>query len=276
MLDQSPSEGTTYCKTIIKGTLLFVALPPRQFTQVVTSLTTEASCCPWDSSQHVYKTKNHSPWQWYHQGAAIDLHTIYKMSQPTSWMTTLSTIWQQKNASGIPFHHMPTSEDYGRPQTTQWNIKCGELCTLLSEVEACLHSRSYVPYPTTLPILHICPLDTFSLVNHSPNYLPLTKLMLISIVFQVANVPTTGTEVLAELINWLPRNHHLSKLLAEIQACLQPDPCLPYPVILWTHQLNPEHSNWQPLPNYLLLTSVTCNRHPRWQSTNNFQQFWQR
>jgi len=63
--------------------------------------------------------------------------------------------------------------------------------------------------------------------------------MLISIVFQVANLPTTGTAVLAELINWLPPNHHLSRLLAEIQACLQPDPCVPYPVILWTHQLIP-------------------------------------
>ena len=34
-------------------------------------------------------------------------------------------------------------------------------CRLLSEIEAFLHSRSYAPYPTTLPILNICPLDTF-------------------------------------------------------------------------------------------------------------------
>ena len=74
-------------------------------------------------------------------------------------------------------------------------------CTLLSEMEACLHSRPYAPYPTTLPILHICPLDTFSSVNQSPSYLTLTKLMSYLRGFQVATVPTTGTKVLAVLIN---------------------------------------------------------------------------
>jgi len=39
--------------------------------------------------------------------------------------------------------------------------------------------------------------------------------------------------------------------------------------------LNTSVNSWtiligKPLPNYLLLTSVTCNRHSRWQSTNNF------
>jgi len=119
MLDQSPSEGTSYSKTIIKGTLLFVALPPRQFTQVVTSLTTEASCCP--ETLHIIsrKHKNHSPWQWYHKAAANELHTIPPHSH----------IWRT--------------------------------CTLLSEIEACLHSRPYALYPTTHPIIQICPLDTF-------------------------------------------------------------------------------------------------------------------
>jgi len=131
--------------------------------------------------------------------------------------------WQLKHhlaAEGCEWNTIP-------PHAHLWRT-----CTLLSEIEACLHSRPYAPYPTTLPILHICPLDTFSLVNLSPNYLPLTKLMSNLMGFQVATVPTTGTAVLAVLINCLPPKHYLPRLLAEIQACLQPDPCVPYPVIL--------------------------------------------
>jgi len=72
--------------------------------------------------------------------------------------------------------------------------------TLLSEIEACLHSRPYVRYPTTFPILPICTLDTF-IGQPLTHYLLLTKLMSNFIGFQVANVPTTGTAVMAELIN---------------------------------------------------------------------------
>ena len=66
--------------------------------------------------------------------------------------------WQLKHhlaAEGCEWNAIP-------PHSHIWRT-----CTLLSEIEACLHSRPSVLYPTTLPILHICPLDTFSLVNHS-------------------------------------------------------------------------------------------------------------
>ena len=123
-------------------------------------------------------------------------------------------------------------------------------------------------HPTTLPltenvytVVRTKGLSTFqtlcALSDNFPNptYLslghflvgePLTRLPAIDktnvnlIVFQVANVPTTGTAFLAELINLLPPRYHLSRLLAEIQASLQPDPCVPYPVILSTLHLIPE------------------------------------
>ena len=39
----------------------------------------------------------------------------------------LSITWPQKDSSGIPFHHIPTSEDFGRPQLHQ----CIELWVLM-------------------------------------------------------------------------------------------------------------------------------------------------
>ena len=171
---------------------------------------------------------------------------------------------------------MTTLKHHLAAQECEWNTipphaHIWRTCTFLSEIEACLHSRSYAPYPTTLPILHICPLDTF-IGEPLTYYLPWTKLMSISIVFQVENLPTTGTAVMAVLINWLPPTHYLSRLLAEIQACLQPDPFVPYPVILWTQHLIPEHSNW----NHCPVTFCWHQSHatdPRWQSTNNFNSF---
>ena len=77
---------------------------------------------------------------------------------PSTRCHSLHRRWQLKHhlaAEGCEWNTIP-------PHSHIWRT-----CTLLSEIEACLHSRPSVLYPTTLPILHICPLDTFSLVNHS-------------------------------------------------------------------------------------------------------------
>ena len=66
----------------------------------------------------------------------------------------------------------------------------------------------------------------------------------------------------------------LPTLLAEIQACLYSRPLCALPSDPWTQYI----ISWtiligNPLPNYLMLTSVTCNKLPRWHSTNNFNSF---
>ena len=153
MLDQSPSEGTPYSKTIIKGTLLFVALPPRQFIQAVTSLTTEASCC----FETLHNTSTTPRTIHLDNGTTrqqpIELHSIYKMLHSSSEMTTIR---DYLTSEGCDWHFIPPHAPHfgGLWEAAVKSIKYHlrrtlgshiatyeEISTLLTEIEACLNSR---------------------------------------------------------------------------------------------------------------------------------------
>ena len=137
-----------------KGTLLYLfALPPSQFThEVVTSSTIEASCCTETLHSTSRKHKDRSLWQWNHQGATNELHTINKMSQSTSQMATIKHHLAAEGCEWNSIHHTPpfrglwktavNSMKYHLLRTRGSHVATyGELCTLLSEIDVCLNSR---------------------------------------------------------------------------------------------------------------------------------------
>jgi len=182
--------GTPRSKTIIKGYIaIFVSFATKAIhIEVVTSLTTEAFLAALRCfiARRGRPRTIHSDNGTNFQGAANELHAVYKILQSTSQMATIQDFLA---AEGCKWKFIPPRAPHfgGLWEAAVKSIKYHlrrtlgsrvatyeELCILLSEIEACLNSRPLYALSDDFPILPICPLDTFSLVNQSPNYLLLT------------------------------------------------------------------------------------------------------
>jgi len=167
--------GTPRSNTIIKDYIpIFVCFATKAVhIEAVTSLTTEAFL---SALRRIIARRGrpriiHSDNDTNFQGAANEVHAVYKMLQSTSQMATNQNFL---TAEGCEWTFIPPhaphfgglweaavkSIKYHLRRTLGFHVATyEELCTLLSEIEACVNSRPLCAL-CTLPILHICPLNT--------------------------------------------------------------------------------------------------------------------
>jgi hypothetical protein len=169
--------GTTCSKTITKGYIaIFVCFVTKTVhIEVVTSLTTEAFL----AALRRFIARQGKPRTIYSdngtnfQGAANQLHEVYKMLQSSSQVAKVQDFLTNEGCDWnfIPPHapHFGglweaavKSMKHHLKRTLRSHIPIyEELCTLLFEIEACLNSRPCVPYLVILLTQHICLQDIF-------------------------------------------------------------------------------------------------------------------